>query len=67
MSVTKDFYLARIAQCEREAGEAQLDNVRARCLRAGDAWRLLADRFLKTETERQRQTADKAAIEISDV
>ncbi|CAN5318184.1 hypothetical protein BH10PSE13_BH10PSE13_24840 [soil metagenome] len=61
MSATSDFYLARAAQSQREADETVLDNVRDRCLRAESAWRAMADRLLRSETERQRQVADKAA------
>lgn len=61
MSATSDFYLARAAQSQREADETTLDNVRDRCLRAESAWRAMADRLLRSETERQRQAADKAA------
>lgn len=63
MSVTSDFYLARAAQCEREAGEADLINVRERCLRAGAAWQAMADRVLKGEADRMQHAADKAALQ----
>ena len=60
MSVTSDFYLARVAQCDREANETDLSNVRDRCLRAKAAWQAMADRVLKGEGNRKRQAADKA-------
>ncbi|AMK24328.1 hypothetical protein VVT58_00645 [Sphingobium sp. SJ10-10] len=61
MSVTSDFYLARVAQCAREAGETDLANVRDRCLRAKAAWQAMADRVLMGEADRKKQAADKAA------
>jgi hypothetical protein len=60
MSVTSDFYLARAADCAREARETRLDNVRDRCLRSEAAWRLMADRVLRSETSRARLEAEKA-------
>jgi hypothetical protein len=60
VSATSDFYLARAAQSQREAAETSLDNVRDRCLRAEAAWMAMADRLLRSETERHRQAADKA-------
>jgi len=63
MSATSDFYLARAAQSASEARDTNLVNVRERCLRAEAAWRSMADRVLKSEVERQRQVADKAARE----
>jgi len=60
MSATSDFYLARAAQCEREAGETNLVNVRERCLRAEAAWQAMADRVLRGEADRKRQIAAKA-------
>lgn len=64
MSATSDFYLNRASECAREARETSLDNVRDRCLRAEAAWRSMADRLLKSETERTRQAAEKATREI---
>ncbi|WP_375195877.1 hypothetical protein [Sphingobium sp.] len=61
MSVTSDFYLARVAQCDWEANETDLTNVRDRCLRAKAAWQTMADRVLKGEADRKQQAADKAA------
>lgn len=60
MSVTSDFYLARAAECAREAGETKLDNVRDRCLRSEAAWRTMAERLLRSEASRSRQEAEKA-------
>lgn len=61
MSITSDFYLARAAECAREAGETKLDNVRDRCLRSEAAWRTMAERLLRSEASRSRQEAEKAA------
>jgi len=61
MSATSDFYLTRAAGCAREAEQTELLNVRERCLRAEAAWRAMAERLLKSETERQRQASEKAA------
>ncbi|WP_176594451.1 hypothetical protein [Sphingobium sp. EM0848] len=63
MSVTSDFYLARVAQCDREAGETDLANVRDRCLRAKAAWQAMADRVLKGEADRKQQATDKMAYQ----
>jgi hypothetical protein len=60
MSVTSDFYLARAADCAREASETLLANVRDRCLRSEAAWRMMADRVLRSETSRSRLEAEKA-------
>lgn len=60
MSVTSDFYLARAADCAREARETDLSNVRDRCLRSEAAWRTMAERVLRNETSRSRQEAEKA-------
>lgn len=60
MSASSDFYLARAADCMREAQEAKLTNVRERCLRSEAAWRKMADRVLHTEVSKARQEAEKA-------
>ncbi len=62
MSVTSDFYLNRASECAREARETKLDNVRDRCLRAEAAWRSMADRLLRSESERVRAAAEKATL-----
>lgn len=61
MSVTSNFYLARAAECARDAEQATLNNVRERCLRAEAAWRSTAARLLSSEMERSKQAAVKAA------
>lgn len=62
MSAASDFYLERAAACAREAQEAELANVRERCLRAEAAWLAMAERILKTEAARDRNAAVKAAL-----
>lgn len=61
MSAASNFYLERAAACAREADEAELENVRERCLRAEAAWRAMAHRILNTEAARDRNEAVKAA------
>ena len=59
MSVTSDFYLARAADCARDAESTTLANVRDRCLRSEAAWRAMADRLLRGDQMRERLEADK--------
>ena len=49
MSVTSDFYLARAAECAKEAEATILDNVRDRYRRSEAAWRAMASRLLHAE------------------
>lgn len=63
MSATSEFYLARVAQCDREASETDLTNVRDRWVRAKAAWQAMADRIQKGEVDRRKQAADKAALQ----
>jgi hypothetical protein len=60
MSVTSEFYLARAAECAREAEATVLANVRERCLRSQDAWLTMANRLRKGETLRDEAAAEKA-------
>jgi hypothetical protein len=60
MSATSDFYLARAAECAREADSAVLSNVRERSLRARSAWLSMFDRVERGEALRERAAADKA-------
>jgi len=62
MSVTSDFYRARAADSAAEAKQAQLDNVRERCLRAEAAWLAMAERLTRAERMREKQAAEKAAL-----
>ncbi|WP_454886673.1 hypothetical protein [Sphingomonas oryzagri] len=60
MSVTSEFYLARAAECAREADATVLTNVRERCLRSQDAWLTMANRLRKGERLRDEAAAEKA-------
>ncbi len=60
MSATSDFYLARATESAAEARVATLANVRERCLRAEAAWQAMAERMLKSETERARAAREKS-------
>ncbi|GEM_PF-424534 len=62
MSATVDFYLARAAESAQAARDAELVNVRERCLRAEAAWRLMADRLLRVELKKTRDAQEKAAM-----
>ncbi|HWJ71193.1 MAG TPA: hypothetical protein VNS79_14215 [Sphingobium sp.] len=61
MSAISDFYLARATASAREARETTLANVRERCLRSEAAWRAMAERVQRSDLERARQAAEKAA------
>lgn len=56
MSIASDFYLARAADCAKDAGDATLTNVRERCLRAEAAWRGMAEQLLHSERMRLART-----------
>lgn len=60
MSVSSDFYLARAAECAKEADAAKLDNVRDRALRSEAAWRTMADRLIRSDEMRDTLAAEKA-------
>jgi hypothetical protein len=60
MSVTIDFYLARAAECARDADATMLDNVRERYQRSEAAWRAMADRLKRGEDMRDADLAAKA-------
>lgn len=62
MSANSDFFLARAAQSAREASEADLMNVRERCLRSEKAWLAMADRVLRGENDRKQQAERKAIL-----
>lgn len=61
MSTASEFYLARAAECTRDAERATLDNVRNRYQRAAEAWMVMADRIARGETMRDTLAAEKAA------
>ena len=55
------FYREQAAQQQAQADDALLDNVRERCQRAADAWRVLADRIERADTIRADRLAGDAA------
>jgi hypothetical protein len=61
MAENSEYYRSRAAECERDADQAVLDNVRERCLRSAAAWLSMADRVSRGETMRQDIAAEKAA------
>lgn len=62
MSQQRDFFLARAAEARRDADAASLANVRDRCLRAADAWDVMAERAERSERHREADAARKAAM-----
>ena len=57
-----ELYATRAAECQSQADAATLDNVRERCLRAGRAWAVMADRSRRTELARDaRESAAESA------
>ena len=62
MSQQRDFFLARAAEARRDADAATLANVRERCLRAAEAWDVMADRAERSERHREADAARKAAV-----
>lgn len=57
---TLQFYTERAADCRRQADSTKLENVRARCLSAADAWDEMADRVRRTQVYREEDAARKA-------
>lgn len=55
------FYREQAERQQSAADEATLENVRARCQRAADAWTALADRSERAERAREQAAATKAA------
>jgi len=55
-----DMYLARAAECRAQAESATLPNVKERCLRAEEAWNLMAARVERHEKLRAETAAEKA-------
>ena len=60
MSIQRDFYLERAAEARTTAGEATLDNVRDRWLRAEATWTEMAERSERGEKMRAKLIAQKA-------
>jgi hypothetical protein len=61
MAVTELYYRERAAEARLQAGEANLDNVRDRCLRSAAAWDVMAARVGRTARLRVATEAKKAA------
>ena len=61
MSNQYDFYHARAEEARAEAKATNLANVRERCLRAAEAWDAMAARAQRSDTNRARAEAEKAA------
>ena len=57
---THQFYVERAAEARRDAENANLANVRDRCLRAAAAWDQMAARVARTERMRAETAARKA-------
>jgi hypothetical protein len=56
-----DFYMTRAEEARTEAGNATLDNVRDRCLRAAAAWDAMATRAQRSDAFRAKLAAAKEA------
>ncbi|HEY0324590.1 MAG TPA: hypothetical protein VGC46_01255 [Allosphingosinicella sp.] len=65
MSQQRDFFLARASEARRDAEAATLANVRERCLRAADAWSVMAERAERSERHREADAARKAAMPVA--
>jgi len=63
MSQQREFFIARAEEARRDADNATLDNVRERCLRAANAWDVMAERAHRSERHRIADAARKAAAE----
>ena len=57
----RDMYRQLAAKAREDADQADLANVRDRCLRAEAAWKAMADRAARTENMRASLEAHKAA------
>ena len=60
-STQHDFYLARAADCRRDARAATLANARDRFLTSEATWRQLAARAARTEAMHSKLVAEKSA------
>jgi hypothetical protein len=59
-----EFYATRAAEARTDAGNATLDNVRDRCLRAAAAWEAMAARAGRNDAFRAKQAAEKEAAAV---
>lgn len=62
MSVASEFYLARAAECAREAEATGLENVKERYLRSQEAWLSMAGKLQRGETLRAEAASQKALL-----
>jgi len=61
------FYREQAAQQQGEADAAMLDNVRDRCQRAADAWRVLAERIERADTMRATRLAESGDMTAAEL
>lgn len=62
MAVSTQFYLDQAAECGRNAASATLQNQREVLLKAQAAWQAMADRAIRTATERDRRDAERRDV-----
>ena len=62
MSSNSEFFLARAAECARDAAAADLANVRERFLRSEAAWLGMAEKHQATEAAREKVAAERALL-----
>ena len=65
MSPSETFYRERAADARRDAGAANLSNVRDRCLRAAEAWESMASRAARTDQLRAESEARKLEMVLA--
>ena len=66
MNTHQSFCLEQADKARAEAEGTRLDNVRERYLRSEDAWREMAARAERNETNRAKAAADKAERQADD-
>jgi len=65
MSPSETFYRERASDARRDAGAANLSNVRERCLRAAEAWEQMASRAARTDQLRAESEARKLELTLA--
>jgi hypothetical protein len=65
MSATYRFCLDQATQSAKSAAEADLPNVKERCLRAEAAWRTMAARHERMDETRRQAVRDKEAASLA--
>ena len=65
MSATVEFYRARAAESAQAAQEADLVNVRERCLRSEAVWRALATRLDHVEKMKERNAQERMQRDLA--